>query len=189
MLELLEGQHDKYTQKAIFLIGIPASGKTEFYYHALKHKHLKHMDSDKVMAFLVGKHGGSLRDTSNYTRWQKSVAQKLDAMSDMYKSGKLGLVIDGTGRNIEKIKEIKKNLEDEHGYKTAMVFINTPLTKAIEKAKRRDRAVDLSYIKKVYSDLSKNTEEYRKIFNPFIEVNSVKEYDKAERKVNRWLDA
>lgn len=183
---ILEGKYDKNTFKAIFLAGTPASGKTEFYQYALKHKDMKHLDADKVMMFLINKYGGDAKDTKNYSKFQKDVKNKLKTMNKMYTKGGLGLVIDGTGKNIEMIEKLKKKLET-YGYKTSMVFIKTPLDKAIKKAEKRKRAVDLEYIKDTYKSLSKNIFLYQKMFNPFIEINSEEEYKEAEKKINRWL--
>lgn len=188
MVSLIEGRFDKYQHKAVFLIGLPASGKTEFYEAELKRKYLKHMDSDKVMMFLIRKYGGDPKDTSNYTKWQKSVKEKLDNMSNMYTNEGLGLVIDGTGQNFSNIATIKKKLETLN-YKTAMVYINTPLLKAIERAKTRERGVDLEYIKKVYKKLATNVPKYRVMFNPFIEVNSAEEFSKKGKEIKRWLNS
>jgi len=187
MIDILEGRFDKYRFKAVFLIGAPASGKTEFYNEALRHKNLKHLDSDKVMMFLIKKYGGNPKDTENYTKWQKNVQGKLDMMSRMYKEGGLGLVIDGTGKNFERIKNLKKDVES-YGYETAMVYIKTPLKSAIERSKKRSRGVDTEYIKDTYRALLKNSKEYKKMFPLFIEVNSVSEYPYAEKKINTWLE-
>jgi predicted kinase len=183
---LTEGKYDKNRFKAIFLVGAPAAGKTEFYKEILANKDMKHLDPDKVMVFLIKKYGGSLKDTSNYTKFQKSVKTKLEMINNIYKNGGLGLVIDGTGRNIDLIKKLKKDLES-FKYDTLMVYIKTPIQKAMEKAKQRKRSVDNEFIKKVYTDLNKNIPEYKKIFNKFIEVNSEDEYKKAEKKINQWL--
>lgn len=187
MVDIFEGRFDKYRFKAIFLIGAPASGKTEFYNSALKHKNLKHIDSDKVMMFLIKKYGGNPKDTGNYTKWENDVKNKLNTMSRIYKEGGLGLVADGTGRDLEKIKNLKKNIE-KYGYETAMVYLKTPLSKSIKKANERERGVDIEYIKDTYKALTKNVIEYKKIFTTFIEINSVDEYPIAEKKINSWLN-
>lgn len=187
MNNIFEGRFDKYRFKAIFIIGTPASGKTEFYNYALRHKNLKHLDSDKVMMFLIKKYGGSPKDTSNYTKWQAEVKSKLDMMSKMYKEGGLGLAIDGTGKDINNIKRIKNDVE-KYGYETAMVYLKTPLKKAIEKSKDRERAVDVEYIKDTYKSLIDNIKEYKKIFSPLIEINSKEEFPEAEKEIRNWLN-
>lgn len=187
MNNIFEGRFDRYRFKAVFLVGIPASGKTEFYNSVLMHKNLKHIDSDKVMMFLIKKYGGNPKDTKNYSKWENSIKSKLDMMAKIYKEGGLGLVIDGTGKNIDKIKEIKKDIE-RYGYETSMIYIKTPLNKSIKRSKERGRAVDLGYIKDVYRSLSKNIEEYKKMFTPFIEVSDVSEHPAAEKKISSWLN-
>lgn len=183
---ILEGKHDKNKFKAVFLSGTPASGKTEFYDFALKHKDMKHLDADKVMMFLIKKYGGDAKDTDNYTKFKKDVRNKLEMMNKMYTKGGLGLVIDGTGRDVNLIKKLKDQLE-KYGYETAMIFIKTPLIKAIEKSKKRERAVDIDYIKDTYKQLGKNIPQYKNMFSPFIEVNDTKEFREAEKKIDKWL--
>lgn len=185
-MKIFEGKYDKNRFKAIFLAGTPASGKTEFYNAVLKNKDMKHLDSDKVMTFLVNKYGGDLGDTSNYSKFQKDVKAKLNLMNKIYKQGGLGMVIDGTGRDKDMILKLKKDLEN-FGYDTIMVYVKTPINKAIEKAKKRERGVDQEYIKQVYKDLSKNISTYKNNFKKVIEVNSEDEFDSSEKEINKWL--
>lgn len=185
---IYEGVHDQNTFKAIFLAGPPASGKTEFYTYALKGKNLKHLDSDKIMSFLIKKYGGDIRDTSSYDKFHKKVYQKLDMMNKMYTNGGLGLAIDGTGHNTEKYLRLKDQLEGL-GYKTMMVFVNRPIEKSMEYADQRERAVDKSYIKKVAAALQDNIPVYKSRFNDFIEVEGMNDesYETGRKAVNVFL--
>ena len=55
----------------------------------------------------------------------------------MYKDGRLGMIIDGTGDDYKKIYQMKKDLE-EKGYDTYMIYINTTLEVAqTKKSKKR----------------------------------------------------
>ena len=70
--------------------------------------------------------GQSLRDRATYiTKQRKS----------NYIQGRLGLVIDGTGKDYEKIKKQKIELE-KLGYETAMIFVNTDLETVLPEMKR-----------------------------------------------------
>lgn len=183
---LPEGKHDQNRLKAIFLAGMPASGKTEFYNEVLKGRDLKHMDSDKIMSYFVKKDKGSLKDTSNYVKYQGKINDKLKRFNELYTSGKLGLVIDSTGANKEKITEIKRNLENK-GYDTSMVFIKTPLQQSLDRAKKRERGVDEEYSKMVFNKLSKNAIHYESIFKNFWEINDRKDYSEFNKIISTWL--
>lgn len=186
--ELNEGKHDQNIYKAVFLSGLPASGKTEFYNYALKHKDFKHLDSDKILSFLVRKHKDDLKDTRVYQKYSEQIDKKIRTQSEIWTDRGLGLVIDTTGQDLNKILEIKNVLENK-GYDTAMVFIEKKFQDAVDYSKTRDRAVDKSYIINVKEKLSKNEEIYQKSFSPFIKIEgrNPNEYSKAEKKLNNWL--
>ena len=58
-----------------------------------------------------------------------------------YIEGRLGLIIDGTGREAEKILYQKRQLE-ELGYDTYMIFVNTSLDVALQRNAERARSVN-----------------------------------------------
>lgn len=186
--ELNEGKYDKNTYKAVFLSGLPASGKTEFYNFALKHRDLKHIDSDKILAFLARKHKDELKDTRVYSKYFQDIDKKLKTQSEIWTSQGLGVVVDTTGQNSAKILNIKKELENK-GYETAMVFIEKDIEDAISYSKTRERAVDKEYILNVKGKLDKNKEIYKRSFDTFITIEgrSSREYLKAEKEISRWL--
>jgi len=188
MRSIFEGPHDKNTYKAVFLAGAPASGKTEFYKYSLSGKNLKHLDSDRVLEFLVKKEGGDMMNTSNYSKFQKRTNEILGSMVSSYISGGLGLVIDGTGQSTSKYLEIKSKLE-EKGYKTMMVFISRPIEKSKEYARTRKRAVDSSYIETVARNLKQNIGVYKDAFSTFVEVEGMNDnsYLQASKVVNKFL--
>ena len=59
---------------------------------------------------------------------------------DTYIQGRLGLVIDATGRDKSVINNQKKQL-DLIGYDSYMIFVNTSLEVALERNKNRPRTV------------------------------------------------
>ena len=62
-----------------------------------------------------------------------------------YIGGRLGMLIDGTGKDLEKIKLASNGLK-KIGYDTYMIFINTSEEVAQERNAARARSLDLSLI-------------------------------------------
>ena len=90
------------------------------------------------------KHGGSgLRD---FAQALKTVEK------EGYMNGKLGMIIDSTGSNFQKVKRQKKELE-EAGYDTYMVFVMTSLETALirneERAEKGERELPDKDCKKI----------------------------------------
>lgn len=126
--QLNEGINDPGKLKAIFLAGGPGSGKDFVMNSALAGEGLREVNSDNAFEYLMKKHGLDMempeeekieRDivrgrAKNITKEQERLAL----------AGRLGLIINGTADDLEKIKTIKKNLEAD-GYETMMVFVNT----------------------------------------------------------------
>ncbi len=126
--QLNEGINDPGKLKAIFLAGGPGSGKDYVMNATLAGEGLKEINSDVAFEYLMTKNGLDLempdeekveRDivrgrAKNITKEQERLAL----------AGRLGVIINGTADDLEKISRIKKGLEDD-GYETMMVFVNT----------------------------------------------------------------
>jgi len=56
----------------------------------------------------------------------------------MYITGRLGLVIDGTGKDADKMIRQRKQLEDL-GYDTAMIFVDTDLETSMLRNKKKSK--------------------------------------------------
>ena len=82
----------------------------------------------------------NMPDEETYFRDIVRKAAKRTAISqlDKYVEGRLGLVIDSTGRDYDKIKS-QNDMLKQLGYDTYMIFVNTSLEVALERNKRRER--------------------------------------------------
>ena len=108
-------------------------------------------------------------------------------------AGRLGVIIDGTGRDLTKMKEKKKALE-ELGYDTYMVFVNTSLEVALERNKKRERKLDSDKVEKMWRDVQENMGAFQGLFgqtNFDIVDNTV--YGpidgKVQKGVNKFINA
>jgi cytidyltransferase-like protein len=123
-----EGINDPGKLKAIFLAGGPGSGKDYVMNSVLTGEGLKEINSDVAFEYLMQKNDLDLempdeeRVERDIVRGRaKNITKEQERLS---LAGRLGLIINGTADDLEKIKTIKKNLEND-GYETMMVFVNT----------------------------------------------------------------
>ena len=82
---------------------------------------------------------------------------------DNYITNKLGQVIDGTGKNFDRIKGHRK-LYLDMGYDTYMVFVNTSLVIAQERNLMRERKLDSKMVEKMWKEVQDNLGKFQKLF-------------------------
>ena len=128
--ELQEGLYDPNIFKAFFLAGGPGSGKSYVAGKATGGSGLKSVNSDDAFEHMLKKAGLSLKMPPEETEPRDVVrgrAKEVTAKKQKnFVEGRLGLIIDGTGRDVDKILRQKAKL-DELGYDTYMIFVNTSL--------------------------------------------------------------
>ena len=142
--ELQEGVYDPNIFKAFFLAGGPGSGKSFVSRRTTGGLGLKIVDSDPHFERLIQKAGLSLSMPDDEYDSREPLRLRAKAVSDKRKKnfveGRLGMVIDGTAKNAEKIIKQSKDLE-ALGYDTHMIFINTSLDVALIRNEERPRSV------------------------------------------------
>ena len=80
-----------------------------------------------------------------------------------YLDGRLGLIIDGTAKDVEKTKRQKDELE-ALGYDTMMVFVNTNMNVAQERNKQRDRQLPDEMVIKMWHSVQDNLMKFQQLF-------------------------
>jgi predicted kinase len=78
-------------------------------------------------------------------------------------NSKLGMLIDGTGKNYNKIANMTKMLKAE-GYDCYMVFVNTDLDVALERNRQRDRTLPEDLVKKSWKEVNNNMGKFQTLF-------------------------
>ena len=198
---LSEGVYDPGTFKAIFTAGGPGSGKSyaasTLFGMPEKMPHvsadgLKSVNSDKYFETYLQMSGIS-QDIAKMTPAQYEKAMELrnkskkvrDAALKNYINGRLGLLIDGTGKDYAKIAKQKKRLQ-EVGYDCFMVFVNTDLDVALERNQMRDRTLPSELVKSAWQGVQNNMGKFQALFgasNMLIVDNSeFKEFPKVVKK-------
>jgi len=184
---LTEGVYDPSIFKAIFLAGGPGSGKSFVAKKTTLGLGLKSVNSDTLFEKLSKEAGMDLTNmklsgpTVKIRDEIRSKAKDLTAKQmDRYINGRIGLVIDGTGRNYNKIKQQRDRLE-LLGYDTYMIFVNTTLDVALERNEKRARSVPEELVTKYWKEVQDNIGKFQTLFgmsNFKVVDNSVYKEDK-----------
>jgi hypothetical protein len=91
--------------------------------------------------------------------------------------GRLGLLIDGTGKDANKIL-YQKNMLEELGYDTYMIFVNTSVDVALANNARRERSLPESDVVTMWKAVQNNIGQFSNMFRQgFIVVDNNKPVD------------
>jgi hypothetical protein len=210
-----EGVYDKNILKAFFMSGGPGSGKSYvagelfgFPYGSIQSVSystgLKTVNSDTAFELELKKLGISPKSLVSLDREEferltqgedsiRSKAKKItQTRKSLFQEGRLGLVLDGTGDDYEKIKEKRDELESI-GYDTYMVFVNTSLPVAIERNANRSRSLPEDVVEESWNAVQENMGKFQRLFgnnnmviidNTEADQNVLKE---AEKVINKFL--
>jgi cytidylate kinase len=142
--ELQEGLQDPNIFKAFFLAGGPGSGKSYVVRYSTGGTGLRVVNSDDVFEKYLKDAGLSLKmppEEWEANQKERARAKKVTASRKAnYIEGRIGMVIDGTGKEYDKIRQHKADLE-ALGYDTHMIFVNTSVEVALERNQKRERTV------------------------------------------------
>ncbi len=93
----------------------------------------------------------------------KKAKEITDRMQGNFIAGRLGLIIDGTGAEYDKIKSQQGRLQ-QLGYDTYMIFVNTSLDTAIERNNARSRKLPLDIVKTYWNRVQANIGKSQNMF-------------------------
>jgi len=165
--ELQEGVYDPNIFKAFFLAGGPGSGKSYVARRTTGGMGLRVVNSDDAFESLLKKAGLSLKMPPEQEAPRAVVrgrAKELTAKrKGNYLEGRLGLIIDGTGREFDKIQSQARQLQ-ELGYDTYMIFVNTSLDVALQRNAERSRSVPESIVIKSWKAVQANLGKFNNFF-------------------------
>jgi predicted kinase len=207
---LNEGVHDPGILKAFFMAGGPGSGKSYVATELFRFPKgavssvsyatgLKLVNNDNAFEKGLKKAGYNAGELSKLAKdpeeWVKVMAIRDRAkgitkkLQDNYISGRLGQVIDGTGKNFDKIRGHRK-LYNDLGYDTYMVFVNTSLEIALERNQMRERKLDDSMVEKMWKEVQDNLGHFQKLFgaNRMLIVDNSKEGADVLSQIEKQVD-
>lgn len=192
-----EGRNDPHIFKAVFTAGGPGSGKSFMANKLLAGSGLKAVNSDDIFEYLMKKNKLDLDADTIATEPAQALRQRAKTLTnkkaDLYIDGRLGLIIDGTGKDLNKIKNSAAALK-ELGYDTAMLFVNTSLDIAQDRNQKRARSVPAEMVDKMWNAVQVNLMKFQNIFgaNNFWIVDNSGEKGSTDltatnKHVNRFL--
>jgi cytidylate kinase len=165
--ELQEGLQDPNIFKAFFLAGGPGSGKSFVVRKTTGGTGLRVVNSDDAFESMLKKAGLSLKMPPEEEEPRDAVRDRAKRVTakrqDNYIDGRIGLIIDGTGRDYDKISKQATELK-QLGYDVHMIFVNTSLDVALERNARRDRSVPEPIVVKSWKDVQSNIGKFSQYF-------------------------
>lgn len=183
-----EGVDDPGILKCVFMAGGPGSGKSytakEIFgvgknlTASFSAGGLKLVNSDTAFENELKKNGIDPKDLGRIEKedpelWDaitkdpggiraraKALTQK---QQSFYEAGRLGMIIDGTGDEVQKIKKKKQHAESL-GYDCYMVFVNTSLEVALERNAKRDRTLPENLVTDIWKACQDNLGKFQSLF-------------------------
>ena len=165
--QLLEGIYDPNIFKAVFLAGGPGSGKSYVVSKVVSGMGLKVINSDEPFERYLVKAGLSLKmpDEEQAERdIERKRAKKVTAARKGHAiDGRLGIIIDGTGKDYEKIEKQMRGLQ-QLGYDSHMIFVNTSLDVALARNEKRPRKLPEKLVVSSWNNVQKNIGKFSQLF-------------------------
>jgi nicotinic acid mononucleotide adenylyltransferase/shikimate kinase len=163
-----EGVNDPSIFKAVFLAGGPGSGKSFIVGKtALTALGFKVINSDDVFERALAKAGLKTTPEDIYSEKGQEIRSAAKAITgkkmDLALAGRLGLVIDGTGKDYEKIEKQASKLK-KLGYEVAMIFVNTDLDTAKARNAARSRSLPDTEVESMWNGVQKNIGKFQNFF-------------------------
>lgn len=165
---IAEGPEDPAIFKAVFLAGGPGSGKSFVVGKtSLISLGFKLINSDDAFEKGLKKAGLTMDPDDIFSVKGQEVRGKAKALTqikmDMALKGRQGLVIDGTGKDYNKIKK-QVDMLRKIGYGVHMIFVNTDLETALDRNRARPRSLPDEQVRKMWSEVQNNIGKFQGLF-------------------------
>jgi len=157
---------------------------------------LKVVNSDDVFEKYLKDAQLNFKMDANQGKQRDALRQRAKVVTkkkyDNYVEGRLGMVIDGTGKDYSKITTQAASLKNI-GYDIHMVFVNTSLDVALERNARRPRSVPEDIVKKSWNQVQQNIGAFQRFFGNknfiIVDNNDVNDnvFDMVGKQVRRML--
>ena len=208
-----EGVNDPGIFKAFFTAGGPGSGKSYVARESGAGKGnpygLKIVDSDPLFTKMLKDAGMATTPEDIYSDEGQAIRNRAKGLVSKQQSGfiegRLGLLIDGTGKDYNKIKTSSDTLR-KIGYDTYMIFVNTSLDVAQQRNEMRSRQLDKAEVTKMWNAVQENVGKFQSYFGRksflvvdnnsagedvftkvFVEIGKLVKQKPSSRAANAWI--
>jgi adenylate kinase family enzyme len=194
-----EGVNDPHIFKAIAMIGPMGAGKSTIAQQLVGGSGLRSLNLDNFNELLIkqGKVAGGMLTPDQLERnWELTQKQKGNWVSE-----RLGLLIDGSGRNVEGLVKPLTELENL-GYNTMVILVNVSLETSLQRQQSRaakqaaqfgqGRNVPLDLAKSSYEQIQQNIPKLQQLYgNRLLIINNEGAVDLSQEKqiVDRFMSA
>jgi shikimate kinase len=165
--QLQEGVYDPNIFKAIFLAGGPGSGKSYVVRRTTGGLGMKIVNSDDIYEKMLKDAGLSATPEDIFSDKGQEIRGKAKAttkrMQGNFLEGRLGLIIDGTGKDYDKISKQVAGLKNI-GYECYMIFVNTSLDTAQARNKARSRTLPEKEVENMWKAVQQNIGKFQRLF-------------------------
>ena len=195
-----EGINDPAIFKVVFTAGGPGSGKSfTAEMTGLVHMGFRFINSDDAFERMLDKAGLDAKNPDHVfspkgQEIRKSAVELTGKKLQSAIDNRLGMVIDGTGKDYDKIKNQVTKLR-RIGYECAMIFVNTNLQTAIDRDKNRRRSLGADAVTQMWNEVQKNIGKFQNLFKGqmyIVDNNEGQDINKATmpvyRKMKKWVD-
>ena len=167
LTELQEGVYDANIFKVIFLAGGPGSGKSYVVKRTMGGMGLKLVNSDDVYEKMLKDAGLETTPEDIYSDQGQEIRVRAKAttktMQGNYIQGRLGHIVDGTGKDYGKSQKQVGYLKGL-GYECYMVFVNTSLDTALAQNAKRKRTLPENEVSKMWKEVQDNIGKFQSLF-------------------------
>lgn len=160
-----EGISDPNIFKALFVLGAPGSGKTTVSRLLTNWAGLRNVTPDQFYEMFKKKQDAKqfsvAPDIESDPEWSRSRSLANTRLEKLL-NGRLGLVIDATGRYAPSIELQIRKLQDL-GYDVAILYVKTDAETAVRRQQTRDRQMDPLIVRQFHQDVENNIGLYSKL--------------------------
>tara|TARA_Y100000389_G_scaffold138492_1_gene136219 strand:+ start:4412 stop:5077 length:666 start_codon:yes stop_codon:yes gene_type:complete len=165
--KLQEGVYDPNIFKAIFLAGGPGSGKSYVVRRTTGGLGMKIVNSDDIYEKMLNDAGLEASPEDIFSDKGQEIRvrakQVTKRMQGNFLTGRLGVIIDGTGKDYDKIAKQVQGLRNI-GYECSMIFVNTSLDTAQERNRMRSRTLPEKEVAKMWNEVQRNIGKFQSLF-------------------------
>ena len=199
--------------KAFFTAGGPGSGKSYVASASGAGTNnpygLKVVDSDPLFSKMLKDAGMVTTAKDIYSDEGQAIRGRAKKIVSKQQSGfiegRLGLLIDGTGKDYKKVKTSSDTLR-KIGYDTYMIFVNTSLDVAQQRNEMRARSLEFSEVEKMWKAVQQNMGKFQSYFGRgsfllvdnnsasediftkvFVEIGKLIKQKPSSRAANAWI--